>query len=151
MRAVVQRASWGRVEVGGEIVGEIGIGLVVLVGAADGDTPADAAALAAKIAGLRVFADDDGLMNRSVGEAGGGVLVISQFTLLADVRKGRRPSFTRAAPPAEAERLVDEVSRLLADAGLPVAAGRFGASMQVELCNDGPVTIVIDTAGGRVL
>ena len=151
MRAVVQRAGHGRVTVDGETVGEIGPGLVVLVGVAEGDTEADAAALADKIAGLRIFPDDAGRMNRSIVDAAGAVLVISQFTLLADVRKGRRPSFTGAAAPEEARRLVDAVQERLAAAGLDVAGGRFGAFMQVDLRNDGPVTIVVDTADGRVV
>jgi D-tyrosyl-tRNA(Tyr) deacylase len=151
MRAVVQRAGHGRVAVDGEKVGEIGQGLVVLVGVAEGDTEADAVALADKIAGLRIFPDDAGRMNRSVIDAGGAILLISQFTLLADVRKGRRPSFTGAAGPEEARRLVDVVQARLTAAGLEVAGGRFGTFMQVDLRNDGPVTIVVDTADGRVV
>ena len=150
MRAVVQRVSRARVTVSGEIVGEIGPGLAVLLGVAGGDTGAEAAAMAAKVAGLRVFSDDAGKMNLSVGDCGGSVLLISQFTLLADVRKGRRPSFTAAARPAEAEELVDAVAGHLIESGIPVATGRFGAHMEVDLCNDGPVTIVIDAADGRV-
>jgi D-tyrosyl-tRNA(Tyr) deacylase len=139
------------VTVGTEVVGEIGAGLLVLVGIADGDTDADAAATASKLAGLRVFADGAGKMNLSVVEAGGEALVVSQFTLLADVRKGRRPSFTDAAPPDQGERLVEEVARLLREVGVPTATGRFGAHMAVESVNDGPVTIVVDASGGRVL
>jgi D-tyrosyl-tRNA(Tyr) deacylase len=151
MRAVAQRVSRARVTVGGDVVGEIGTGLLVLVGIASGDTGADAAVLASKLAGLRVFPDGEGRMNRSVIEAGGEALVVSQFTLLADVRKGRRPSFTEAAPPDMGERLVEEVARSLREAGVETATGRFGAHMQVESVNDGPVTIVIDASGGRVL
>ena len=149
MRAVVQRVSRARVRVAGETVGEIGRGLLVLVGAAAGDTPADAVALADKLAGLRIFPDDEGRMNRSVAEAGGAVLVVSQFTLLADLRRGRRPSFTEAAPPEEAEPLVDAVAEHLGRAGVPCAAGRFRAHMEVELLNDGPVTLVLEVGGGR--
>jgi D-tyrosyl-tRNA(Tyr) deacylase len=137
--------------VAGEVVGEIGPGLAVLVGVADGDTAADAEALAAKLTALRIFADGDGKMNLSVGEAGGAVLVISQFTLLADVRKGRRPSFTGAAVPGEAERIVAQVVEAIEATGIQVAQGRFGAHMEVDLVNDGPVTIVAETADGRVL
>jgi len=150
MRAVVQRVTRARVRVAGETVGEIGRGLLVLVGAAAGDTPADAVALADKLAGLRIFPDDEGRMNRSVAEAGGAVLVVSQFTLLADLRRGRRPSFTEAAPPEEAEPLVDAVAEHLGRAGVPCAAGRFRAHMEVELLNDGPVTLVLEVGGGRV-
>jgi D-tyrosyl-tRNA(Tyr) deacylase len=150
VRAVVQRVSWARVRVEGETVGEIGPGLLVLVGAAAGDTPADAAALADKLAGLRIFADDEGRMNRSVSETGGAVLVVSQFTLLGDLRRGRRPSFTGAAPPEEAEPLVDAVVEDLRRAGVPCATGRFRAHMGVELLNDGPVTLVVEVSEGRV-
>lgn len=150
MRAVVQRVSQARVRVAGETVGEIGPGLLVLVGAATGDTPADAAALADKLGGLRIFLDDEGRMNRSVGEAGGAVLVVSQFTLLGDLRRGRRPSFTGAAPPEEAEPLVDLVAEHLRSAGVPCATGRFRAHMEVELLNDGPVTLMLEIRGGRV-
>ena len=151
MRAVVQRVTRAAVRVDGETVGEIGRGLLVLVGAAAGDGPADAAALADKLAGLRIFPDDEGRMNRSVVEAGGAVLVVSQFTLCGDVRRGRRPSFTEAAPPEAAEPLVDLVAAHLREAGIPCATGRFRAHMEVDLLNDGPVTLVLDVAGGRVV
>ena len=151
MRAVVQRVTRAAVRVDGETVGEIGRGLLVLVGAAAGDGPADAAALAEKLAGLRIFPDDEGLMNRSVVEAGGAVLVVSQFTLYGDVRRGRRPSFTAAAPPEAAEPLVDLVVDGLRRAGVPCATGRFRAHMEVELLNDGPVTLVLEVAGGPVV
>jgi len=150
MRAVVQRVSRARVVVEGDTVGEIGRGLLVLVGVAGDDGPGDAAALVAKIAGLRVFPDDERRMNRSVLEVGGEVLVVSQFTLLGDVRKGRRPSFTAAAPPEEAAPLIHEIATLLEQAGVRCATGRFGAMMDVDLTNDGPVTLVIDVVGGRV-
>jgi D-aminoacyl-tRNA deacylase len=150
MRAVVQRVSEASVVVDGAVVGRVDHGLLALVGAAHGDTPADADALAAKIAGLRVFPDDEGKMNRSVADVGGGVLVVSQFTLLADVARGRRPSFTGAAPPEEAEPLVDRVVDALAGNGIRTATGTFGARMEVRLVNDGPVTLVIDAVDGRV-
>jgi D-tyrosyl-tRNA(Tyr) deacylase len=150
MRAVLQRVTRAGVTVDGETVGEIGPGLVVLVAVEEGDGPADVDALAGKLAGLRVFADDRGLMNRSVLEVGGEVLVISQFTLAADVRKGRRPSFTRAAAPEVGAAMVERLTDSLRGHGLAVAGGRFGAHMHVELVNDGPVTIVVDVAGGRV-
>jgi len=151
MRAVVQRVTRAVVRVGGETVGEIGPGLLVLVGAAEGDGPGDAATLADKLAGLRIFPDDEGRMNRSVVEAGGAVLVVSQFTLLGEVRRGRRPSFSAAAPPEVAEPLVDLVAEHLRRAGVACATGRFRAHMEVDLRNDGPVTLVIDVAGGRVV
>jgi D-tyrosyl-tRNA(Tyr) deacylase len=150
VRAVVQRVSWARVRVDGETVGEIGPGLLVLVGAAAGDTSAEAAALADKLSGLRIFPDDEGRMNRSVAEAGGAVLVVSQFTLLGDLRRGRRPSFTEAAPPEVAEPLVDQVVEHLRRAGVPCATGRFRAHMEVELLNDGPVTLMLEVGEGRV-
>jgi D-tyrosyl-tRNA(Tyr) deacylase len=151
VRAVAQRVSWARVRVDGATVGEIGPGLLVLVGVAQGDGPADAATLAGKLADLRIFPDAEGRMNRSVVEAGGSVLVVSQFTLLGDLRRGRRPSFTRAAAPEVAEPLVEAVREHLGRAGVPCASGRFRAHMEVELLNDGPVTLVIEVAGGRVV
>lgn len=151
MRAVVQRVSRAGVTVDGDVVGDIGAGLLVLVGVGTGDTEADADALAAKIAGLRIFPDSDGKMNRSVAEAGGAALVVSQFTLLADVARGRRPSFTGAADPSVAEPLIDRVAAGLEGAGIAVARGRFGAHMEVESVNDGPVTILLESVGGRVL
>lgn len=151
MRAVVQRVTRAAVRVDGETVGEIGRGLLILVGAAADDGPADAAALADKLAGLRIFPDDEGRMNRSVLEAGGAALVVSQFTLFGDVRRGRRPSFTAAAAPESAEPLVDLVVAHLEQAGVPCATGRFGAHMDVELLNDGPVTLVLEVSAGRVV
>jgi D-tyrosyl-tRNA(Tyr) deacylase len=150
MRAVVQRVSSAAVTVGGETVGEIGRGLTVLVGVAAGDGEADAAAVADKIVRLRIFPDDDGKMNRSVADVGGSVLMVSQFTLLADVGKGRRPSFIGAADPSIADSLVQFVAQRVADHGVPVATGVFGASMQVALVNDGPVTIIVESEDGRI-
>ncbi|MDH7570377.1 MAG: D-aminoacyl-tRNA deacylase [Armatimonadota bacterium] len=145
MRAVVQRVVRACVTAGGELVGHIGVGLVALIGVETGDGPEDAHYIAEKIAGLRVFEDAEGKMNRGVREVSGGVLVISQFTLLGDCRKGRRPSFTAAAPPQTGEALYQRVAELLRAQGIPVATGRFGAHMQVELVNDGPVTILLDS------
>ena len=144
MRAVCQRVSEARVTVGGETVAEIGPGLVVLLGLGRGDTPAVAARLAGKIARLRIFEDAEGRFERSLLDCGGSALVVSQFTLLADTRRGNRPSFTEAAPPAEAEPLYLEFCGALSSGGVPVQQGVFGARMAVELVNDGPVTIVLD-------
>lgn len=151
MRAVAQRVTRASVTVDGDVVGQIGRGLLVLVGAAHGDGPEDATALADKLVGLRIFADPEHRMNLSVVDVGGAVLLVSQFTLLADVRKGRRPSFTDAALPDVAEPLVMTMADRIAAAGVPVATGRFGAKMSVELVNDGPVTIVVDVVEGRVV
>jgi D-aminoacyl-tRNA deacylase len=151
MRAVVQRVSRGEVRVAGAPTGQVNTGLVVLLGVATGDTTADADAVASKIAGLRVFADANGKMNLDVGAVEGSVLLISQFTLLADVGKGRRPSFVGAARPDEARTLLDRVANRLVAAGLVVEHGEFGAHMEVELVNDGPVTIVIDSVGGSIV
>jgi D-tyrosyl-tRNA(Tyr) deacylase len=145
MRAVLQRVTQASVEVDGEIVGRIGPGWVVLLGVAKGDGDADADWMAEKVANLRAFEDDQGKMNRSVAEIGGAVLVVSQFTLLGDCRGGRRPSFTEAAPPDEADRLYRAVVDRLAATGLPVATGIFRAMMKVELINDGPVTLMLDS------
>ena len=145
MRAVLQRVTHASVVIGAETVGSIGPGLLVLVGVAQDDRPEDAQRLAAKTVDLRIFADDERQFSRSLLESGGAALVVSQFTLLADVRKGRRPSFTGAAPPEEASRLVDSFAEALRERGVSVATGRFGAHMRVELENDGPVTIVLDT------
>ena len=146
MRAVLQRVTRASVSVDGQVVGSIGPGLLVLVGVATGDTSEDAQRLARKTAELRIFAGGAGTFDRSLLEAGGEALVVSQFTLLADVRKGRRPSFTAAAPPDIASPLVDAFSAALRELGVPVAEGRFGAHMAVGLENDGPVTIVLDSA-----
>ena len=146
MRAVVSRVRRARVLGDGEVVGEIGPGFLVLVGVTHSDGLAEAAWLAEKIAGLRVFDDDEGRMNRSLVEAGGGALVVSQFTLYGDARRGRRPSYVDAARPEQAAPLVDAVAERLAAAGVKVAAGRFRAHMTVESSRDGPVTILLDSA-----
>jgi D-tyrosyl-tRNA(Tyr) deacylase len=151
MRAIAQRVSEARVLVDGEVVGAIGRGLAVLVGVAVGDDSRDAEAIAVKLGGLRVFADEAGKMNLAVQDVGGAVLVVSQFTLLADVRKGRRPSFVAAAPPDRADRLVGEVVQRLEERGITCATGSFGAHMKLELANDGPVTIIIESEQGRIL
>ncbi len=145
MRAVVQRVSRARVEVEGRTTGEIGPGMVVLLGVAKTDAEADAAQLAEKIAGLRLFNDDNGKMNRSVEEVGGAILVVSQFTLHGDCRKGRRPSFDRAAPAAQAQALYEKFLHVLRHRGLQVETGVFQAMMEVELVNAGPVTLLVDT------
>jgi D-tyrosyl-tRNA(Tyr) deacylase len=142
VRAVVQRVSEARVRVDGEVVGQIGLGLCVLLGIARGD--AEVERLAGKIARLRIFPDDEGRFDRSVLDAGGEVLVVSQFTLLADTARGNRPSFTGAAAPEEAEPLYERFCGELEALGVHVARGVFGARMQVEIVNDGPVTIVLD-------
>lgn len=144
MRAVLQRVRRARVTVGGAAAGEVAHGWLVLLGVGPADTPKDAEWLADKVANLRAFEDDAGKMNRSVQDVGGGVLVVSQFTLLGDCLKGRRPSFTGAAPPAVAEPLYEGFVAALRMLGVPVATGVFGADMQVELVNDGPVTFVLD-------
>lgn len=146
MRALVQRVSKGAVRVEGETVGAIGAGLVILVGVGDGDTEADADFLANKVAGLRIFSDAQGKFNLALADVGGAALVVSQFTLYADARKGRRPSFVHAAPPDRAEALVGHFARVLRRLGLPVETGRFRSHMDVEIHNDGPVTIWLDTA-----
>ncbi len=148
MRAVVQRVSRARDTVAGQVTGEIGLGLLVLLGVGQGDTDADAEYLADKISGLRIFEDDHGKMNRSVADAGGSVLAVSQFTLYGDVRKGKRPSFDAAAPPDEAGRLYEFFVDRIRAAGLRCETGRFQAMMQVELVNEGPATIMLDSAKG---
>ena len=146
MRAVVQRVSEAGVTVGGETVARIGHGLLVLLGVEQGDAPADADWLAAKVAALRIFGDDEGKMNRSVREVGGATLVVSQFTLLAETARGNRPSFVRAARPEEAVPLYEHFAAALgAAAGRPAERGVFAADMKVALVNDGPVTIWIDS------
>lgn len=145
MRALVQRVSEARVRVDGEVVGEIDVGLVALIGVTHDDTPAQATKLADKIANLRVFEDDDGKMNRSALDVGGGVLAVSQFTLYGDTRKGRRPAFVDAARPDVAEPLCDDVVDELRSLGVArVETGRFRTDMQVELINDGPITLMIE-------
>ncbi len=143
MRAVVQRVSEARVTVAGETVGAIGPGLLVLLGVGHDDDEAAVTGLAGKVARLRIFEDDAGHMNRSVLDTGGAVLAVSQFTLLADTRKGNRPSFLGAAPPERAEPLYEAFVEALRDLGLEVATGRFGRSMEVALVNSGPVTIIL--------
>lgn len=145
MRAVVQRVSRASVTVDGRVTGEIADGLLVLLGVAVDDAAADAERIAEKIAQLRIFADDAGLMNRSLEETGGAVLLVSQFTLHGDVRKGRRPSFITAAREDVARPLYERTGALLETRGIAVRYGVFGAHMEVELVNDGPVTILIDS------
>ena len=145
MRALIQRVSEARVDVGDEVIGRTGPGLLILVCAMQGDTEAEADRLAAKIAKLRVFRDEAGKMNRSLVEAGGGALVVSQFTLAADTSRGNRPGFSAAAPPAAGERLYLHFAAALAALGPRVETGRFGADMAVSLTNDGPVTILLET------
>ena len=140
----MQRVTRGAVRVDGQVVAEIGAGLLVLLGVATGDSDADADALAGKVARLRIFENEDGRFDRSLLDTGGAALVVSQFTLIADTAKGNRPSFTGAAEPEEAERLYERFCGALAELGVPVARGVFGARMAVELVNDGPVTIVHD-------
>jgi D-aminoacyl-tRNA deacylase len=147
MRMVIQRVSQATVTVDHQVVGQISAGLVVLLGVARGDTEQQADWLADKVMGLRIFEDAAGKMNRSVLDIGGELLIVSQFTLLADCRKGRRPGFSDAAPPDEAERLYHYVVNSLRQRGCAVATGQFQARMQVALCNDGPVTLVLDSQG----
>jgi D-tyrosyl-tRNA(Tyr) deacylase len=145
MRAVVQRVSRASVVIAGDTVGDIGSGLVVLLGIAHSDTPAQAQWLAEKVAGLRVFKDADGKMNRDLVDVGGAMLIVSQFTLYGDCRKGKRPSFIDAAPPSIAIPLYETFINSVKALGIRVAEGRFGADMKVELVNDGPVTLIVDS------
>jgi D-tyrosyl-tRNA(Tyr) deacylase len=145
MRAVLQRVSRAKVTVAGEVVGEIGRGLLVLLGVEQGDTESDAQQLADKTIQLRIFDDAQGKMNLAVTDVGGAVLVVSQFTLLGDCRKGRRPSFIAAAPPELAERLYETFVAAIGAQGVSVATGRFRAMMDVELINDGPVTLLLES------
>ncbi|MGH9159586.1 MAG: D-aminoacyl-tRNA deacylase [Vicinamibacteraceae bacterium] len=145
MRAVVQRVSRAAVRVDGAVAGEIGPGLLVLVGVEKGDGASDAAYIANKVTELRIFTDPDGKMNRAVTDVGGAVLLVSQFTLLGDCRRGRRPSFDAAEAPKQARALYEDVARHLRERGLVAAEGVFQAMMQVELVNDGPVTILLDS------
>jgi D-tyrosyl-tRNA(Tyr) deacylase len=145
MRAVLQRVTRARVLIEQEVVGEIGAGLLVLLGVAPADTMEQARWLADKVVGMRIFNDADGKMNRSAADVVGGVLVVSQFTLYGDCRKGRRPSFIEAAPPEIAIPLYEGFVEAVRALGIPTATGRFGAMMQVELINDGPVTLILDT------
>jgi len=145
MRAVVQRVKSADVSVDGNIVGEIGVGLVVLLGVEEDDTTEDASYMAGKVAGLRIFEDNEGKMNLSVIDKGGAILAISQFTLLGDTRKGKRPSFIKAARPEEANALYKHFIRLVKEQGLRVEEGMFQTEMLVRINNDGPVTILIDS------
>jgi D-aminoacyl-tRNA deacylase len=145
MRIVIQRVSRASVRVDSQTLGEIGPGLLILIGVREGDESQDATRLATKTAELRIFPDDEGRFNRSLLESGGEALVVSQFTLYADTRRGRRPSFVSAARAEVAEPLVEAYAQALEAAGVRVARGRFGAHMQVELVNDGPVTVIIDS------
>ncbi|MDQ2730198.1 MAG: D-aminoacyl-tRNA deacylase [Armatimonadota bacterium] len=146
MKAVIQRVAQAEVRVAGEVVGTIGRGLLVLLGIATADSEVEVAALAEKTCFLRIFEDIEGKMNHSVQEVNGSVLVVSNFTVMADAQRGRRPSFEGAAPPDRAEDLYALFVRRVTALGVPVATGRFGANMQVSLVNDGPVTILLDTA-----
>lgn len=145
MRCVIQRVSRARVTVAGEITGEIGLGFLALVGVQEGDTEEDVRYMAGKIAGLRVFEDDEDKMNLSVKDVGGSVLLVSQFTLLGDARKGRRPSFIEAARPEVAEPLFERLVAEVGREGISTATGRFRTHMEVELVNDGPITILLDS------
>ncbi len=151
MRVVIQRVTSGSVSVGQQVVGEIGVGFVLLVAVSHDDKEADARTLASKIVGLRVFSDNDGKMNLSLGDVGGSVLLISQFTLYGDTRKGRRPSFVDSASAEIAAPMIDRLGTLLSEAGVPVQTGVFGAAMRVELVNDGPVTLILETKNGKML
>jgi D-tyrosyl-tRNA(Tyr) deacylase len=148
MRAIVQRVSRAKVTVSGQVTGEIGPGLLVLLGVGKTDSQADANYLADKITALRIFEDADGKMNRSVAEAGGAILVVSQFTLYGDVRRGKRPSFDAAAPPDQARELYDYLVQRVRGAGLRCETGKFQEMMSVELVNEGPVTILLDSSKG---
>jgi D-tyrosyl-tRNA(Tyr) deacylase len=145
MRAVVQRVSHASVVIADETVGTIGVGLVVLLGVTHDDTPQRAQWLAEKVAGLRIFNDADGKMNRDLADIGGAMLIVSQFTLYGDCRKGKRPSFIDAAPPPIAIPLYEAFINGVKALGIPVATGRFGADMKVELVNDGPVTLIVNS------
>jgi D-aminoacyl-tRNA deacylase len=148
MRVLMQRCSRGAVRVHGEVVGSIGRGIVALVGTTDGDDDAVADRLAERVAGYRIFPDEAGRTNRSVQDIGGEVLIVSQFTLYANTRKGTRPSFVRAGDPAQAERIIERFRAGLERLGVPTAAGVFGAMMEVELVNDGPFTILLEKEVG---
>lgn len=145
MIAVVQRVASARVIVDDQVIGAIGAGFLALVGAVSGDSTTDVEYVEKRLATLRLFADEDGRMNRSIDEINGGLLIVSQFTLAADTRKGRRPSFSRALAPELAEPMIDDLVARLCARGLHVETGDFGANMQVELVNDGPVTVVLDS------
>lgn len=146
MRAVIQRVTRASVSVDGQTVGEIGTGFLVLLGAGRDDTEEDVRYIAGKIAGMRIFSDAEGKFNLALADVGGSILLVSQFTLYGDTRKGRRPAFVDAAPPEVAEALVERCAQLWREAGIKVETGRFGAHMDVSLLNDGPVTIILDSA-----
>ena len=148
MRAVVQRVKHASVSVGGEVVGRVGPGYLVLVGSEEGDTETDRKYVEDKLAGLRIFEDEAGKMNRSIEDVRGAILLVSQFTLLGDARHGRRPSFSRAARPELAEPMLSELAGNLRARGIEVETGRFGADMEVGLLNDGPVTLLLDSRKG---
>ncbi len=145
MKVLLQRVTGGSVSIDGEVVGKIGQGLVAFVGVADGDTEKDIEYLVPKMTGLRIFSDEEGRFNLSVMDIGGELLLVSQFTLLADTRKGRRPGFSRAAPPEQAKKLFEQFVERSRDTGLKVETGRFQEYMQIEIHNDGPVTIMLDS------
>ena len=145
MRSVLQRVKSASVTIGGEVVGKIGTGLLVLLGVCDDDTDKDLVYLADKITGLRIFEDEDEKMNLSLEDIGGEILIVSQFTLFGDCRKGKRPSFTAAGKPDYANEMYEKFLKYLKDKNFPVECGRFGADMQVELVNDGPVTMLLDS------
>jgi len=145
LKVLLQRVTGGSVSIDGEVVGKIGQGLVAFVGVADGDTEKDIEYLVPKMTGLRIFSDEEGRFNVSALDTGGELLLVSQFTLLADTRKGRRPGFSGAAPPEQAEKLFERFVELSRDTGLKVETGRFQEYMQVEIHNDGPVTIMLDS------
>ena len=151
MKACIQRVRRAKVTVAGEICGEIGLGMLVLLGVANGDTASDARELAAKIAGLRIFEDSAEKMNLSLSDVGGAMLVVSQFTLYGDCRKGRRPSFTDAAPPEMAEKLYEVFVAAVISQEIPVATGRIRKHMEIELLNDGPVTLVLECKEASIL
>ena len=147
MRAVLQRVRKSRVSVENKVIGEIGTGILTLIGVAPEDSDREVRYLAEKIVHLRIFPDEAGKMNLSLLDTGGEMLIVSQFTLYGDCRRGRRPSFTGAAPPETAERLIEDFTAEVEKFGVPTAAGRFGAMMEVDLINDGPVTLLLDTEG----
>ncbi|HLR42228.1 MAG TPA: D-aminoacyl-tRNA deacylase [Pseudogracilibacillus sp.] len=151
MRVVIQRSKQASVTVDGDVVGAIDHGLVVLLGVSEQDTEADIDAIIQKMIHLRIFEDDEGKMNLSLMDVAGSILSISQFTLYADIRKGRRPSFTKAMHPTKAEEMYDIFNEKLTAAGVQVETGRFGAMMDVSLTNDGPVTIIMETADGKII
>lgn len=151
MRVLIQRVDRASVSVAGEVVGRVGNGLLVLVGVGRADTSSDVRAMVAKVVGLRIFPDETGRFNLSLKDVGGEILVVSQFTLFADTRRGRRPSFTEAARPELAERLVEEFVRAVEMENVEVATGRFGAMMEVDLRNSGPFTLMVETNQGKVI